>query len=91
MIILIKNYSQGLDFLIKNENQPYFYCVDWYRKILQQHDNWYTIIPSTISQQVIYSNVEKTIYDCDSLLLNYDKENIPSLNLLQKLIKMQNK
>ena len=56
------------------------FIVLMYSKILQQHDNWYTIIPSTISQQVIYSNVEKTIYDCDSLLLNYDKENNLSLN-----------
>ena len=86
---LINNYKVGIDLLIKNQNKPYFYCIDIYRKILQQNDNWYMIIPATISQHTTFSNIEKTIYDCNELLLNYEKENISSLNLLQKLIKMQ--
>ena len=74
---LIKNFKDGVKNLMNdpigkaNRDE---YAIDMYWKRLQRADNWYMIIPLTVSQLSGYSDIEKRQVNYDMLLLDLDKE-----------------
>ena len=57
--ILIENIKKGVNNLIKNPQQHVLYAIDKYWFNLQNKDNWYLIIPLTVTQKPGYSDIEK--------------------------------
>lgn len=70
---LIENYKIGLTNLIETNSGDY--CVDQYWKILQRTDNWFLIIPLTVTQIEDYSDIEKKNVNYDFLMLDLEKNN----------------
>ena len=72
--VLINNMKEGVRQLIKNPDNKHQYTLDMYWKLLQQHDNWFMIIPPTVIQYGNYSNIEKKNVDYKQLMLDLDKD-----------------
>ena len=78
--ILINNLKNGLELLLKNidlskaDFNPYALDVYWMK--LQEKDNWLIIMPRTITQRPIYSDIEQRYTDYNHLMLD-DMSNIP--------------
>jgi len=76
---LINNFKNGLELLLRNihllnENvNPHALDVNWMK--LQAKDNWLIIMPRTITQRPIYSDIEKRYTDYNHLMLD-DMSNI---------------
>jgi GR25 family glycosyltransferase involved in LPS biosynthesis len=71
--ILITNFREGIQGLLKNpENKPQ-YAVDMYWKHLQRIHRWYMIFPFTVVQCESYSDIEKRMVNYKELMLDADK------------------
>ena len=88
---LINNFKNGLELLLRNPHlakadyNPYALDVYWMK--LQAKDNWLIIMPRTITQRPIYSDIEQRYVDYNHLMLD-DMSNIPSeynVKLIDKL------
>lgn len=76
---LINNLKNGLELLLRNPHlakadyNPYALDVYWFE--LQEKDNWFIIIPRTITQRPTYSDIEQRHTDYNHLMLD-DMNNI---------------
>lgn len=68
------NIKEGLEKLIKNPQNHYFFAIDKYWFHLQQLDNWYLIIPTTVVQREGYSDIEKRNTNYQNVMLDIEKK-----------------
>jgi len=87
---LIENIKEGLHFLMKDPTKHKMYAIDKYWFQLQEKDNWFLIIPLTITQRQDYSDIENKITNYTNLMLDLDKKSLFLKNLEQiKIAKEQ--
>jgi len=68
---LINNVKEGLQLLLKNPDGQYNdNAIDCYWMKLQERDDWKIIMPRTITQRPIYSDIEKRYTDYNHLMLD---------------------
>ena len=67
---LIHNYKMGILQLMKNPEQMGRYEIDVFWDTLQQEDNWFIIMPRTVTQLVDYSDILKKDINYDHLMLD---------------------
>jgi len=72
---LLKNYKEGLNWLLKYPNKDRFYAIDKYNLQLQQRDNWYLLIPSTACQSNGFSNIANSNMNYRKIMVDYEKVN----------------
>ena len=70
---MIENYKEGILNLMKDSNNHIVYAIDKYWFKLQQLDNWYLIIPLTVTQREDYSDIEKRPTNYTPAMLDLDK------------------
>jgi len=70
---LIENFRVGIRKLIENPSQHVLYAIDKYWFHLQKRDNWYLIIPLSVTQREDYSNIEKRPTNYARAMLDIDK------------------
>ena len=86
---LINNIKEGLELLLRNTHlakadyNPYAWDVYWFE--LQAKDNFFIIMPRTITQRPIYSDIEQRYTDYNHLMLD-NISNIPNTEYTVKLI-----
>lgn len=71
---LIKNYKDGIQKLLKYQDKPRYFAIDKYWFNLQSIDNWYLIVPLTVTQREDYSDIEKKSTNYTSLMIDLDKK-----------------
>jgi hypothetical protein len=71
---LIKNFRESAKNLIRNPSDKKLYALDIYWKQLQQQDNWYMIVPTSVVQYNDYSDIEGKVVDYQVLMLDINKE-----------------
>lgn len=71
---LIQNFKEGVAKLMKDLNNKREYAIDMYWKSLQQTDNWFMIIPLTVTQCDGFSDIEQRDVNYSHLMLDLDKE-----------------
>lgn len=69
---LLNNMKEGLQRLMREPDQHFYYAIDKFWFHLQEQDNWFLILPLTVTQMEGYSDIEKkeTNYSHNILLLN---------------------
>lgn len=72
--ILIANFKESVQKLMREPNQRKSYALDIYWKRLQQTGIWIMIVPPTVIQYVDYSDIEKRVVDYKPLMLDMKKE-----------------
>jgi glycosyl transferase family 25 len=72
--ILIKNYKEGIQKLIKEPHNHRLYAIDKYWFNLQEKDNWYLITPLTVTQREDYSDIEKKLTNYTKVMTDLDKK-----------------
>jgi glycosyl transferase family 25 len=81
---LIQNYRDGIGKLLKYPEQHTLYAIDKYWFKLQEKDNWFLIIPLSVTQREDYSNIEMRPTNYTPVMLDLDKK-----AHLQKQLKQQ--
>ena len=71
---LIENFRSGIKKLIEFPQQHVIYAIDKYWFQLQKRDNWFLIIPLTVTQREDYSDIEKRPTNYTPAMLDLDKE-----------------
>ena len=71
---LIENFRSGIKKLIEFPQQHINYAIDKYWFQLQRKDNWFLIIPLTVTQREDYSDIEKRPTNYTPVMLDLDKE-----------------
>jgi glycosyl transferase family 25 len=71
--ILIKNYKEGILFLMKEPANHIIYAIDKYWFNLQAIDKWYLITPLSVTQREDYSDIEKRPTNYTPVMLDLDK------------------
>jgi GR25 family glycosyltransferase involved in LPS biosynthesis len=71
---LIDNFRNGLKNLIRFPEQHNLYAIDKFWFQLQKRDNWFLIIPLTVTQREDYSDIEKKPTNYTPVMLDLDKE-----------------
>jgi GR25 family glycosyltransferase involved in LPS biosynthesis len=69
----IENIKEGINSLMKNPINHFFYAIDKYWFSLQEKDNWYLITPLSVIQRKGFSDIENKNTNYSSHLLNLDK------------------
>ena len=72
--ILISNFKESVQKLMRQPSQRKSYALDIYWKRLQQTGIWIMIVPPTVIQYADYSDIEKTVVDYKHLMLDMRKE-----------------
>ena len=70
---LINNYKDGLKKLINETSKHAMYAIDKYWFNLQEKDNWYLIIPLTVTHREDYSDIEKRFTNYTNVMIDLDK------------------
>tara|TARA_E500000331_G_scaffold73732_2_gene68687 strand:+ start:2609 stop:4357 length:1749 start_codon:yes stop_codon:yes gene_type:complete len=71
---LIHNINTGMTHLLKWPDQHRVFAIDkWWTK-LQEKDNWFFIIPPTVTQADDYSDIEKKQVQYSSSMLDIEKK-----------------
>jgi hypothetical protein len=70
---LIDNYREGIKLLLKTPSEHVLYAIDKYWFQLQKRDNWYLIIPLSVTQREDYSDIEKRATNYTPAMLDIDK------------------
>ena len=60
--------------LIQNPQLHVLYAIDKYWFNLQKVDNWFLIIPLTVTQREDYSDIEKRPTNYTNIMIDLDKE-----------------
>ncbi len=84
--ILINNFKDGLQKLIREPENKKQYAIDIYWKQLQIKDNWFITVPLTVNQYYDYSDIEETVVDYTKVMLDLEKK-----ELIEFLKKQQEK
>jgi GR25 family glycosyltransferase involved in LPS biosynthesis len=71
---LIENFRAGIKKLIEFPQQHVIYAIDKYWFQLQKRDNWFLIIPLTVTQREDYSDIEKRPTNYTPAMIDLDKE-----------------
>ncbi len=71
---LINNYRDGISKLLASPKDHFYFAIDKYWFHLQQRDNWFLIIPLTVTQREDYSDIEKAYTNYTSAMIDLDKE-----------------
>jgi hypothetical protein len=94
---LINNFRIGIKKLIENPHLHALYAIDKYWFNLQKKDNWFLIIPLTVTQREDYSDIEKRATNYANVMTDLDKEWIfkqpqqqPNLNMSSNKITQLN-
>lgn len=66
---LIANLREGLSNLILYPQHHYLFALDMYWKQLQKKDNWYLLIPLTVTQKQDYSDIQQKHVNYEHWLL----------------------
>ena len=82
--VLIENFKEGLNKLLREPDKKKQYCIDIYWKELQTKDRWYLLTPLTVIQYNDYSDIEEKITDYSALMLDFDKQ-----ELIKRLMQQQ--
>jgi len=72
--ILIQNYREGIQKLLREPQNHRFYAIDKYWFQLQEKNLWYLIIPLSVSQKDDYSDIEKKKTNYHHVMLDLDKK-----------------
>lgn len=72
--VLIQNFRESVQGLLKNPNNKQQYALDMYWKQLQRMHRWYMLFPFTVVQCESYSDIEERVVDYKGLMLDADKE-----------------
>tara|TARA_Y100000816_G_scaffold288843_1_gene274194 strand:+ start:578 stop:1246 length:669 start_codon:yes stop_codon:yes gene_type:complete len=72
--VMINNFKEGLNKLIKNTKNTREFAIDIYWKKLQMENFWYMITPPTVTQYENFSDIEERQTNYNHLLLDMDKE-----------------
>jgi len=72
--VLIENFRSGIKLLLKFPEQHVIYAIDKYWFQLQKRDNWFLIIPLTVTQREDYSDIEKRPTNYTHVMIDLDKE-----------------
>jgi len=72
--VLIDNFRTGIKNLIEFPDQRGKYAIDKYWFRLQKKDNWFLIIPLTVTQREDYSDIEKRPTNYTPVMIDLDKE-----------------
>ena len=72
--VLIQNFRESVQGLLKNPNNKQQYALDMYWKQLQRINRWYMLFPFTVVQCESYSDIEEKVVDYRGLMLDADKE-----------------
>jgi GR25 family glycosyltransferase involved in LPS biosynthesis len=69
---LLENFKTGIRLFMENPDKPNDYGIDQFWKRLQPRDNWFMIVPLTVTQKIDYSNIENRMvnYSWPMLVLN---------------------
>jgi GR25 family glycosyltransferase involved in LPS biosynthesis len=86
--ILIHNYKEGIKQLINEQTKPVLYAIDKYWFRLQEKDNWYLIIPLTVTQREDYSDIEKRRTNYTNVMIDLDKKAL--MKAQEKKLKLLN-
>jgi len=70
---LLKNFTDGLNLLLKYPDKHLFYAIDRYWFYLQKQDKWFLIIPQSVVQAPNYSDIEKKNTDYRNAMTMLDK------------------
>lgn len=70
---LMDNFNSGIKLLMRAQEKHREYAIDKFWLNLQKKDNWFMIIPATITQKPDYSDIEKKITNYNWCLLDIDK------------------
>jgi GR25 family glycosyltransferase involved in LPS biosynthesis len=71
---LIDNFRRGIKKLVENPEKHVLYAIDKYWFQLQKKDNWFLIIPLSVTQREDYSDIEKRLTNYTNVMLDIDKE-----------------
>jgi GR25 family glycosyltransferase involved in LPS biosynthesis len=71
---LIDNFRTGIHKLIREPELHNLYAIDKYWFHLQRVDNWFLIIPLTVTQREDYSDIEKRPTNYTNAMIDLDKE-----------------
>ena len=71
---LIDNFRTGIKKLMENPQSHILYAIDKYWFNLQKRDNWFLIIPLTVTQREDYSDIEKRATNYANVMTDLDKE-----------------
>jgi GR25 family glycosyltransferase involved in LPS biosynthesis len=83
---LIDNIDEGIRLLLKNPGGEYNdNAIDCHWMKLQECNKWYIVMPRTVTQRPIYSDIEQRYTDYNHLMLD-DMSNIPKDNSNNKYI-----
>ena len=72
--IIIENFEVGLSKLLEYPEEHRQYSCDIYWKCLQQIYSFYYIMPPTITQLPVYSDIENKVVNYDHLMLDTNKK-----------------
>lgn len=67
---LMANIKEGITKLMANPEQHHLYAIDAYWQKLQETDNWFILMPRTVTQRPNYSTIEKRFTDYNRLMLD---------------------
>jgi len=71
--ILIQNIKEGIQHLMKKQDQHTVYAIDKYWFRLQERDNWFLVIPLSVIQREDYSDIEKKTANYKRVMMDLDK------------------
>ena len=80
---LIDNFRYGIKKLIEFPQQHIIYAIDKHWFQLQKRDNWFLIIPLTVTQREDYSDIEKRPTNYTNVMIDLDKEWLLNKQLIQ--------
>ena len=67
---LMANIKEGVTKLMANPAHHHLYAIDAYWQKLQETDNWFILMPRTVTQRPNYSTIEKRFTDYNRLMLD---------------------
>ena len=70
---LIANIKEGISNLMQYSNDIQLYAIDKYWIKLQRKHEWFLLIPLTVVQRKNYSDIQLSITDFRTYMLNYNK------------------
>lgn len=86
---LITNIKTGLDLLLREPTQHFYYAIDKYWRKLQHEDQWFLITPLTVVQREDYSDIEKRRTNYGALMIDLDKKALLEAVVMEKNRKAQ--
>lgn len=70
---LISNIKEGVEKLMKDPENHFYYAIDKYWLRLQKQDRWMLLVPIIVIQKPDYSDIEKKYTDYHSVMTSVDK------------------